>query len=111
MPSTRLGPTSEEGRTLGSTERERRTKTMKQITKKTAAISLLAALLLLPVASYAQFGFGGVFYYPTNYQNAVLRYIQLQEQLAQLRETYQQVLNQYQLAVEMAKNLQNMPAR
>jgi hypothetical protein len=84
---------------------------MKQITKKTAAISILAALLLLPVASYAQFGFGGIVYDPTNYQNAVLRYIQLQQQLAQLRQTYQQVLNQYQLAVEMAKNLENMPAR
>jgi hypothetical protein len=84
---------------------------MKQITKRGIATSLLAALLLLPVASNAQFGFGGIVYDPTNYQNAVLRYIQLQQQLTQLKQTYQQVLNQYQLSVQMAKNLQNMPAR
>ena len=83
---------------------------MKYITKKSAAVFVLVALLLLPVASQAQFGFG-IVYDPTNYHNAVLRYIQLQQQLAQLKQTYQQVWNQYQLAVQMSKNLQNMPAR
>jgi hypothetical protein len=33
------------------------------------------------------------------------------QQLAQLRQTYQQVLNQYNLALQMSKNLRNMPAR
>jgi hypothetical protein len=32
-------------------------------------------------------------------------------QLAQLQQTYQQVLNQYNLAVQMAKGIKNMPAR
>src|SRR6266851_10103401 len=84
---------------------------MKYLTKKTAAILLIAVLLFLPVASNAQFGFGGIVYDPTNYHNAVLRYIQLQQQLAQLRQTYQQVWNHYQLALQMSRNLQNMPAR
>jgi hypothetical protein len=81
---------------------------MKYINRKSAAF-LLVALLLLPVVSQAQFG--GIVYDPTNYANAVLRYSQLVQQLAQLRQTYQQVLNQYNLAMQMSRNLQNMPAR
>lgn len=82
---------------------------MKYLTRRGVAIFALAALLLIPAVSRAQFG--GVVYDPTNYANAVLRYRQLVQQLVQLRQTYQQVLNQYQLAVQMSKNLQNMPAR
>lgn len=82
---------------------------MKYLTRRGVAILALAALLLVPAATRAQFG--GVVYDPTNYANAVLRYRQLVQQLVQLRQTYQQVLNQYQLAVQMSKNLQNMPAR
>ncbi|MGH9683014.1 MAG: hypothetical protein ACRD4S_05325 [Candidatus Acidiferrales bacterium] len=70
---------------------------------------ILIVLLLLPVVSHAQFG--GIVYDPTNYANAVLRYNQLVQQLAQLRQTYQQVLDQYNLALQMSRNLQNMPAR
>lgn len=83
---------------------------MKHITRKAVATAIVIALLL-PVALNAQFGFGGIVYDPTNYANAVLRYSQLVKQLAQLRQTYQQVLNQYNLAVQMSRNLQNMPAR
>ena len=83
---------------------------MKWMTKRSAAV-VLVALLLLPAVSEAQFGFGGIVYDPTNYANAVLRYKQLIQQLAQLKQTYQQVLNQYNLAVQMSRNLQNMPAR
>jgi hypothetical protein len=83
---------------------------MKYITRKTVTIAI-AIVLLLPAASNAQFGFGGIVYDPTNYANAVLRYNQLVQQLAQLRQTYQQILNQYNLALQMSKNLQSMPAR
>lgn len=58
---------------------------MKYISKRTLAIAIAIALVL-PVASHAQFG--GVVYDPTNYANAVLRYNQLVQQLAQLRQTY-----------------------
>ncbi len=84
---------------------------MKYIAKRSAVIAVVIALLLVPAASQAQFGFGGIVYDPTNYANAVLRYKQLIQQLAQLRQTYQQVLNQYNLALQMSRNLQNMPAR
>jgi len=84
---------------------------MKPNRKKVAAILIVAVVLLLPAVSYAQFGFGGVVYDPTNYVNAVLRYNQLVRQLVQLRQTYQQVLSQYNLALQMSKNLENMPAR
>jgi hypothetical protein len=84
---------------------------MKSIAKRSAVIAVAVTLLLLPVASQAQFGFGGVVYDPTNYANAVLRYQELVQQLAQLKQTYQQVLNQYNLALQMSKNLQNMPER
>ena len=73
---------------------------------------VLAALLVLTVCvGTASAQFGGIVYDPTNYANAVLRYNQLVQQLAQLRQTYSQIVQQYNLAVRMAQNLQNMPAR
>ncbi len=84
---------------------------MKYIAKRSAVIAVVIALLFLPATSQAQFGFGGIVYDPTNYANAVLRYNQLVQQLVQLRQTYQQVLNQYNLALQMSRNLRNMPAR
>jgi hypothetical protein len=77
--------------------------------KKTLMITTLA-LLFIPSVSRAQF-FGGIVYDPTNFHNAVLRYYQLRMQLAQLQETYQEVVNQYRLAAAMAHNIQNMPER
>lgn len=82
---------------------------MKSFSRKIIATAVLGAALILPAASYGQFG--GIVYDPTNYANAVLRYNQLVQQLAQLRQTYQQVLNQYNLALQMSNNLRNMPAR
>jgi hypothetical protein len=73
---------------------------------------ILGVLLLVALGvGTASAQFGGIVYDPTNYANAVLRYNQLIQQLAQLRQTYQQILNQYNLALRMAQNLQNMPAR
>src|SRR5882724_1851649 len=74
-------------------------------------LTVLLVLALSVGTASAQFGFGGIVYDPTNYANAVLRYSQLVQQLAQLRQTYQQVLNQYNLTLQMSRNLQNMPAR
>ncbi len=82
---------------------------MKRVTRKVAAILIMAVLLLIPSVGRAQFG--GVVFDPTNYKNALLRYLQLQQQLLRLKQTYQQVSNHYQLAVQMSRNLQNMPAR
>jgi hypothetical protein len=82
---------------------------MKYVSKKVVAMLVIAALLLVPAVSEAQFG--GIVYDPTNYSNALLRYAQLQEHLVQLVKTYQQVWNHYQLALQMSRNLENMPAR
>jgi hypothetical protein len=54
---------------------------------------------------------GGIVYDPTNYQNALLRYYQLQQHLVQLQNTYNQILAQYNLALQMARSIQNMRAR
>ncbi|MBZ5700435.1 MAG: hypothetical protein LAN84_01160 [Acidobacteriia bacterium] len=75
---------------------------------------VLAVLLVLTLCAgtvSAQFGFGGIVYDPTNYHNALLRYFQLQQQLIQLRNSYTQLVSQYNLAVRMARNIQNMPSR
>lgn len=75
--------------------------------KKTLVLALVAAL---GVGS-ASAQFGGVVFDPTNYSNAVLRYAQLQQHLVQLKNSYAQLVTQYNLALQMSKSLQNMPDR
>jgi hypothetical protein len=75
--------------------------------KKLLVVLLLATLCV--AAASAQFA--GVVYDPTNYQNALLRYYQLQQHLAQLQKTYTQTVTAYNLALQMSRNLHNMPAR
>lgn len=70
----------------------------------------LLALTLCAVSASAQFG-SGIVYDPTNYHNALLRYYQLQQHLMQLQQTYAKVLAHYNLALQMARNIQDMPAR
>src|SRR5215813_11617120 len=82
--------------------------------KRSVRKKILICLLLMALSvgtAYAQFGFGGIVYDPTNYHNALLRYFQLQQQLVELRNSYAQLVSQYNLALQMAKNLQNMPTR
>jgi hypothetical protein len=67
-------------------------------------------MLLIPAAGRAQF-LGGIVYDPTNFHNAVLRYYQLRMQLAQMQQTYAEIVSQYNLALQMARSIQNMPAR
>jgi hypothetical protein len=72
--------------------------------------SLVVLITALAVAS-ASAQFGGVVYDPTNYQNALLRYYQLQQNLIQLKNSYAQLVAQYKFALQMARNIENMPAR
>src|SRR3974390_2835051 len=72
-------------------------------------VSLVVLALAAGTAS-AQFG-GGIVYDPTNYHNALLRYYQLQQHLAELQKTYTQIVTAYNLALQMSRNLKNMPAR
>jgi hypothetical protein len=82
---------------------------MKYIRWKNVAVLVLAIVLLIPVVSEAQFG--GVVYDPTNYQNALLRYYQLQQHLLQLQQTVAKVTAQLNLAMQMSQYIRNMPAR
>jgi hypothetical protein len=77
--------------------------------KRKILIGFLVVALGVGTAS-AQFG-SGVVYDPTNYQNAVLRYKQLQQHLIQLQKTYDKVTAQLSLAMQMATFIRNMPAR
>jgi hypothetical protein len=73
-------------------------------------LAVLFVTLLCVGAASAQFG-SGIVYDPTNYHNALLRYYQLQQHLAQLQKTYTQTVTAYNLALQMSRNLHNMPAR
>jgi hypothetical protein len=64
-----------------------------------------AVLLVVLVAPVSAQLFGGIVYDPTNYSNAVLRYEQLQQQLAQLVTTYQQIRTQYLLLKKQSEKL------
>ncbi len=83
---------------------------MKYISKKCAAILMLVALLLIPVASEAQLG-SGIVYDPTNYHNALLRYYQLQQHLVELQKNVAKVTSHLNLALQMAQYIHNMPGR
>ena len=67
--------------------------------RKTFVLLLIMGL----VVATASAQFGGVVYDPTNYQNALLRYFQLQQHLIQLQQTYTKVLSHYNLALQMAR--------
>ncbi|MGH9738440.1 MAG: hypothetical protein ACRD4X_07600 [Candidatus Acidiferrales bacterium] len=77
--------------------------------KKKIPAVLLVLILCVGTAS-AQLG-SGIVFDPTNYQNALLRYYQLQQHLIQLQQTYAKVLAHYNLALQMARFVQNMPTR
>src|SRR6202047_1370537 len=77
--------------------------------KKKVLCAFLVLALGVGTAS-AQPG-NGVVYDPTNYQNAVLRYQQLQKHLIQLQKSYDKITSQLNLAMQMATFVRNMPAR
>ena len=71
---------------------------------------IVLSLVLIATPAFAQFGFGVVFD-PTNYKNALLRYLQLQQQLQQLQRTYNLYTQQYQFLQGQARQLQGMVGR
>lgn len=77
--------------------------------KRKIVVVLLVLTSTVGTAS-AQFG-SGIVYDPTNYHNALLRYYQLQQHLAQLQKSYAKITSQLELATQMARFVQNMPAR
>src|SRR3984957_13532103 len=77
--------------------------------KRKVLVFMLVLGLAVGTAS-AQFG-SGIVYDPTNYHNALLRYYQLQQHLMQLQKSYVKITSQLELATQMARSVQNMPAR
>jgi hypothetical protein len=77
--------------------------------KRKALLFVLMLGLCVGTAS-AQLG-SGIVYDPTNYQNALLRYQQLQQHLLQLQKSYAKITSQLELATQMATFIRNMPAR
>ena len=77
--------------------------------KRKALLFVLVMGLCVGTAS-AQLG-SGIVYDPTNYQNALLRYQQLQQHLLQLQKSYAKITSQLNLAMQMATFVRNMPAR
>ena len=75
---------------------------------KIVLLLFLVAFAITPAV--AQFG-SGIVFDPTNYNNAVLRYLQLERQLQQLQQTYSLYLQQYQFFERQAQQLQDMNAR
>jgi hypothetical protein len=79
--------------------------------KKLLTITLIVLLVgAVPRPANAQLGVS-IVYDPANFKSAVLRYLQLIAQLRQLQATYAQVLNHYNLAVQMSRNIPNMASR
>ncbi len=72
---------------------------------------LIVVLVMGLCVGTASAQFGGIVYDPTNYSNALLRYYQLQQHLIQLQQTYAKVLAHYNLALQMAQFIQNMPGK
>jgi hypothetical protein len=77
---------------------------------KTKIPAVLLVLILCVGTASAQFG-SGIVYDPTNYQNALLRYYQLQQHLIQLQQNVAKVTAHLNLALQMAQFIKNMPAR
>ena len=77
--------------------------------KQKLAIIFLALVFTVSPA-FAQLG-SGIVFDPTNYKNAVLRYLQLQQQLQQLQQTYSLYMQQYQFLQGQARQLQGMVGR
>src|SRR5258707_7251295 len=77
--------------------------------KRKVLVFMLVMGLAVGTAS-AQLG-SGIVYDPTNYHNALLRYYQLQQHLLELQKSYAKITSQLELATQMARFVQNMPAR
>ena len=77
--------------------------------KRKVLLFVFVMVLCVATAS-AQLG-SGIVYDPTNYQNALLRYQQLQQHLLELQKSYAKITGQLNLALQMAQFVKNMPAR
>jgi hypothetical protein len=74
--------------------------------------AVVCALAVVSAPAFAILGIGDIVYDPSNYALALQRLIQLEQQYAQLVQTYQMISNQYNQILWMAKMVPvNMAAR
>ena len=74
--------------------------------------AVVCALAVMSAPAFAILGIGDIVYDPSNYALALQRLIQLEQQYAQLVQTYQMISNQYNQMLWMAKMAPvNMAAR
>src|SRR4051794_24025267 len=66
-------------------------------------ITLLATILMRP--AFAFLGFGDIVFNPSNYEQAVQQLLQLQQQYAQLVQTYNMIRNKYEQLVWRPKRV------
>src|SRR5258708_24576352 len=79
--------------------------------KRTLVVCLLAGLSLAGPA-FAIFGLGDIVFDPSNFEEAIQQLLEMQQQYAQLVQTYQMVRSQYEQMLWMAKSVPvNMATR
>src|SRR5881296_447231 len=73
---------------------------------------IMLVLSALTPSAFAIFGLGDIVFDPSNYAEAIQQLLQMEQQYAQLVQTYQMVRSQYDHLVWMAKRVPvNMAAR
>src|SRR5882724_13394786 len=78
--------------------------------RKLVVCALLFVILAVPV--FAIFGVGDIVFDPSNFEEAVQQLLQMEQQYAQLVQTYQMVRSQYDHMVRMAQQVPvNMASR
>jgi len=79
--------------------------------KRTLAVCALI-LTVLAGPAFAIFGFGDIVFDPSNFEESVQQLLQMQQQYAQLVQTYLVILGQYEHMIRMAERVPvNMAAR
>lgn len=71
--------------------------------KRIAVFAVIAAVCVAPV--FGIFGLGDIVFDPTNFEEAAQQLLQLEQQYAQLVQTYQMVRSQYEQMIWMAQQV------
>src|SRR6266705_253042 len=68
-------------------------------------LTMALVLTTLACPAFAVFGIGDIVFDPSNYAEAIQQLLQMEQQYAQLLQTYQMVRSQYDHLVWMAKHV------
>jgi hypothetical protein len=76
-----------------------------QRARRSLLVAVLVCVLVVEVGEPTSAQLFGVVFDPTNYANALLRYAELERQLTQMVQTYQQIRTQYELLRYQAQRI------